>query len=256
MKHLKKLVVATALIALVAAPALSISDTDKSDDEWITEPTEYWANAVDASDERAIGVVAMVDYPRFQLRTLDDGLMSFTVPAAAEYADDLQTGERVQVWFDPSDSMADAKGNNWLILHGFGYAAAEIVQDAKARGMTADSTMKETERISEKAREEKVDRRKAWDADRSITSTGLPADSKAGPGPMAYTLTGTISELGERSLVLDTATGPQVVRLVDATLNKADLVAGNEVTVQFHRSGAFVHAKVIENAMDESADTR
>lgn len=259
MRYLKKSMVAIALTALVAAPALSMTSSGENSDEWPTEPTEYWADQVDANDERAIGIVAMVDFPRFQIRTLDDGLMSFTVPAGSQYADDLQTGERVQVWFDRDDTMNDAAGNNWLILHGFGFAAAEMAQDAKnvaadsaadRRSMKTDS-MKKAEKRSQTA-----EKRKAWDAERSVAATGLPTDSKAGPGPMAYTLTGTITELNERSFVLDTVTGPQVVRLVDATLNKADLEKGNDVTIQFHRSGAFVHAKVIENAADDSADTR
>lgn len=259
MNHLKKLMVAIALFALVAAPALSLSNADDNGDEWLTEPTEYWANAIDANDERAIGIVATVDYPRFELRTLDDGVMSFTVPAGAEYADDLQTGERVQVWFDPNDSMTDADGSNWLILHGFGFATADAAQRTKqSKTMKHDMKheMKHEKQWSDDGSTETADRTKPWAADRSVASTGLPTGSQAGPGPMAYSLTGTITELNERSFVLDTVVGPQVVRIVDATLNKADLEEGNEVTIQFHRDGAFVHAKVIENAVDEDTDTR
>ncbi|REJ80645.1 MAG: hypothetical protein DWQ36_11320 [Acidobacteria bacterium] len=235
---------------VAAVPAFATTPTDKDEkaekqDEWHIELSDHWRNSIDEDDERALGYVTTVDHPTFTLRTHDEGTMTFVIPETTEFADDILTGNRVQVWYDPNDFITGVDGASWLIVHGFGIHPVDVEANEK---MAMDRSQKH----SQSAERSKDWRRDAPETDdpRAVQNAALSTRSKPGPGPNAYTLMGTITEVKESAIVLDTVVGPRVVRLLPQTETVTELEMGKQVAVDFHRGGTFIHAKVIRSAQD------
>ena len=241
MKSLKRtLLTMTAIAALSASASISFASDDEAkneaSDDWHIDLSDHWANSVSDNDESITGYVATVDYPNFTLRTHTEGTLKFVIPETTEYADDLQTGKRIQVWYDPEDRVTGDDGDFWLIIHGFGVHAADMT---KMHADAADDPDHQT------AAEKKS---LHTDDPNAVQTTALPPGSQPGPGPNAYTITGEIVEVNPNSIVLDTIVGKRIVRIVEQIDKQTALEEGNEVAIEFHRGDPVIHAKVVRDA--------
>lgn len=98
---MKKLALILVAALLVGVPVAADNHMPKDETVW---------DRIGPNDIRVDGHVMAVRQDTFDLRTLDKGLLTFPIPNQEGVMADLEMGNRIQVWYDPSAATNELSG--------------------------------------------------------------------------------------------------------------------------------------------------